>query len=564
MAISTTTDQSKHGETDRADSAQTLELQKKCWDKLSALHSSISNQKILDFFQSEKDRVNEFSLAAAGLILDYSKSYMSREVLDALLELANAQQLPRQIERLLSGAKVNNTEDRPALHTALRMKNAKLPPEVTNAVRQTYLKMEKFVDDVHSGKHLGYTGQPIKSIVNIGIGGSDLGPVMAVHALTPYQRENLDFHFVSNVDGTHISEAMRKVDPATTLFIVASKSFSTVETRKNAEAARHLCMQSGMQHADLAKQFIAVSTNIKAAVEFGINEQNIFPMWDWVGGRYSLWSAIGIPIALAIGMKNFSEFLAGGAAMDEHFATSPLAQNMPVIMGLMSIWYTNFFNSQVQAVIPYDQYLRWFPSYLQQLEMESNGKSVDKNGNPLNYQTKGAIFGDAGTNTQHSFHQLLHQGTRFFPVDFIVPAQSHNPVADQHQFLFANCLSQSQALMCGKDLNQVIDELRQQGLDEEKITSLAPHKVIPGNRPSNTLLIEKITPHTLGALIALYEHKVYVESVIWNINAFDQWGVELGKKLSERVMSALGSEDDTSDLDPSTQMQINFFKRHHS
>jgi len=553
MAISTQTDNNNE---------QLTQRQKQCWDKLSDLHSHIKPQKILDFFNSEKDRPQQFSLAAAGLLLDYSKSYLSRDVFDSLVELAEAHQVPQQIKRLLSGEKVNNTEDRPALHSALRMKNTDLPADVTEAVRQTYLKMETFVNSIHNAIHVGYTGKPIKSIVNIGIGGSDLGPVMAVHALTPYQRRDMSFHFVSNVDGTHISETMRCVDPATTLFIVASKSFNTVETRKNAEAARHFCLQSGMKREDLSKHFIAVSTNISAAVEFGIAEENIFPMWDWVGGRYSLWSAIGLPIALAIGMENFSQFLAGAAAMDEHFATSPLAKNMPVILGLISVWYTNFFHSQVQVVIPYDQYLRWFPSYLQQLEMESNGKSVDKNGQPLTMHSKGAIFGDAGTNTQHSFHQLLHQGTQFFPVDFIVPAQTHNPVSDQHQFLYANCLSQSQALMCGKNMSQVEQELKQQGLSEEKIRALAPHKVIPGNRPSNTILIEKITPHSLGALIALYEHKVYVESVIWNINAFDQWGVELGKVLSVRVMSALGNDESTDDLDPSTQMQINFFKQH--
>jgi len=538
------------------------EQQKQCWDALNELHEQVKQQKIIDFFQAQENRAEAFTASAAGLLLDYSKSYVSRPVLDALLDLAKSHQLEQHIQRLLTGEKVNNTENRPALHTALRRQASNLPTDITSSITQTFHKMGQFVSAIHEGVHLGYTGLPIKSVVNIGIGGSDLGPVMAVHALTPYQRRDMDFHFVSNVDPTHISETMRYVDPATTLFIVASKSFNTVETRMNAEAAREFCLQAGMKREDLGKHFIAVSTNIKAAVEFGINEKNIFPMWDWVGGRYSLWSAIGLPIALAIGMEHFTEFLDGGADMDEHFASASLDQNMPVILGLLSVWYTNFFHSQVQAVIPYDQYLRWFPSYLQQLEMESNGKSVNKDGKPLPYQTKGAIFGDAGTNTQHSFHQLLHQGTQFFPVDFIAPAQTHNLVGEQHRFLYANCLSQSQALMCGKDLAQVTAELKKQGMDDDQIAALAPHKVIPGNRPSNTILLEKVTPKTLGALIALYEHKVYVESVIWNINAFDQWGVELGKILSVRVMSALGSQDSIDDLDPSTQLQIQFYKQH--
>ena len=539
------------------------ETQRQCWDKLGALYKQIKSQKIIDFFASEPNRAQAFSLSAAGLLLDYSKSYMTREVLDTLIALAESHGLGDQIQQLLRGEKVNNTEDRPALHTALRSpNNPSLPKSIGNEVNQVNQRMEKFVTAIHDGSHLGYTGKKIKSIVNIGIGGSDLGPVMAVHALAAYQQQDLEFHFVSNVDGTHISEAFKRIDPESSLFIVASKSFSTVETRKNAEAAQQFCLQSGMRHEDLAKHFIAVSSNVPAAVEFGIAQVNVFPMWDWVGGRYSLWSAIGMPIALAIGMDNFNQFLAGAAEMDRHFASAPLVQNMPAIMGLLTIWYNNFFESQAHVVIPYDQYLRWFPSYLQQLEMESNGKSVDKSGKPLSVQTKGAIFGDAGTNTQHSFHQLLHQGTRFFPVDFIVPAKSHNPVGDQHQFLFANCLSQSQALMCGKSLLQVNEELKKQGLSEDEIARLAPHKVIPGNRPSSTILMEKVTPSTLGAMIALYEHKVFVESVIWNINAFDQWGVELGKKLSEKVMLALGGDLDDADMDPSTRMQIDFFKSH--
>lgn len=537
-------------------------LQKKCWEKLAGLFGKTKSQSILGYFDAEPNRVTECSVSAAGLTLDYSKSYASKEVLAELVQLAQAHHLDEEIARLLSGAIVNNTERRPALHTALRNGSGSVPADITNQVRHTLLKMETFVSRVREGQHLGYTGKSIKSIVNIGIGGSDLGPVMAVHALTPYQGE-LAMHFVSNVDGTQISETIKQIDPETSLFIVASKSFGTVETLKNAQAAREFCLTSGMQHSDLAKHFVAVSSNVPAAIEFGIDENNVFPMWDWVGGRYSLWSAIGLPIALAIGMKNFSAMLSGAAEMDKHFASAPFEKNMPVILGLLSVWYTNFFNCDVNVVIPYDHYLRWFPSYLQQLEMESNGKSVDRNGNKLTIKTKGAIFGDAGTNTQHSFHQLLHQGTQFFPVDFIVPAISHNPVSDQHQFLFANCLSQSQALMCGKTLEQVEQELSAQGMKPDDIAQLAPHKVIPGNRPSNTLLLEKLTPETLGALIALYEHKVYVESVIWNINAFDQWGVELGKKLSERVMSALGnSSDDLQDLDPSTRQQIAYFLKY--
>lgn len=530
------------------------------WRELSSLQVELSRSRIVDLFAAEPDRVEQFGVSAADLYLDFSKSYLSKPGLAKLIQLAEASELPAKIQALFAGAPVNNTEQRPALHMALRNKGEGLSSEIQNAIRLVYLKMDKFVGELHSGLRRGYTQKIITDVVNIGIGGSDLGPVMAVKALGPYRLPGIKTHFVSNVDGTHITETLKPLRPDTTLFIVASKSFNTIETKKNAEAARAWCVAAGMQEADIRHHFVAVSTNIKEVVKFGIAEENIFPLWDWVGGRYSLWSAIGLPIAVAVGMKNFSALLAGGGVMDRHFQNTPLARNMPVILGLLSVWYTNFFNAEAQLVIPYDQYLSLFPAYLQQLEMESNGKSVHKDGTPVNFHTKGALFGEAGTNTQHSFHQLLHQGTHFFPVDFIVPARSHNPVADQHAYLYANCLSQSQALMEGKDLAAVSEELRQQGMPEQEVHALAAHKVIPGNRPSNTIVMKKLTPETLGALIALYEHKVYVESVIWNINAFDQWGVELGKKLSEKIFAGLADKGEIRQFDPSTRNLLKYYK----
>lgn len=525
------------------------------------LQHDVSALRIEQLFKDYPSRIENFSLATDGLILDYSKNLLTEEVLQRLIQLAQSCRLNEYIEALFSGQEINNTEHRPALHTALRNHGRELPDDIRTDVEVTFKHMQTFIQQLHTGQWLGYSGSPITDVVNIGIGGSDLGPVMASLALTPYAQDSVKVHFVSNIDSSHLVEKLKKITAETTLFIVASKSFKTIETRKNSEAARDWCLTQGMPKADIGKHFVAVSTNVEEAKHFGIDEQNIFPMWDWVGGRYSLWSAIGLPIAIEIGMDNFNAMLEGGRQMDEHFRHTDLRHNMPVILGLLSVWYINFFNSEAQIVVPYDHYLHKFPAFLQQLEMESNGKSVHRDGSPTEYHTMGAIFGEAGSNTQHSFHQLLHQGTHLFPVDFIVSTQTHNPVSDQHSHLYSNCVSQSRALMCGKSYQQVVDDLTLQGFSEKEIKELAPHKVIAGNKPSNTILMQKLTPKTLGALIALYEHKVFVESVIWDIDAFDQWGVELGKLLSEEVYAALSGEILEQSFDPSTQQLIALFKR---
>lgn len=531
------------------------------WYELQMLQNDVSALRIEQLFKDEPSRIEDFSLTTDSLLLDYSKNLLTEEVMQRLIELAQSCRLSEYIEALFSGQEINNTEHRSALHTALRNHGRELPDEIRSEVEATFKHMEAFVQQLHTGQWLGYSGSPITDVVNIGIGGSDLGPVMASLALTPYAQESVRVHFVSNIDSSHLVEKLKQLNAATTLFIVASKSFKTIETRKNSEAARDWCLSGGMPLSEIGKHFVAVSTNIEEAKRFGIDERNIFPIWDWVGGRYSLWSAIGLPIAIEIGMDNFNAMLEGGRQMDEHFRHSELRHNMPVILGLLSVWYINFFNSEAQIVVPYDHYLHKFPAFLQQLEMESNGKSVHRDGSPMEYHTMGAIFGEAGSNTQHSFHQLLHQGTHLFPVDFIVSTQTHNPVSDQHSHLYSNCLSQSRALMCGKSYQQVVDELTVQGFSEDEIKELAPHKVIAGNKPSNTILMQKLTPHTLGGLIALYEHKVFVESVIWDIDAFDQWGVELGKLLSEDVYAALNGETPVQGLDPSTEQLIARFKR---
>jgi glucose-6-phosphate isomerase len=447
------------------------------------------------------------------------------------------------------------------LHTALRNDGEGLGRAEQDAVADTFKRMRAFVDRLYNGDWLGSTGKPITDVVNIGIGGSDLGPVMMSTALMPYDRKRIGVHFVSNIDPEHLSERLEPLNPETTLFIVSSKSFGTIETRMNAESAREWCKTNGIDSDGISRHFIAISANVTAAKEFGIGEENIFPMWDWVGGRYSVWSAIGLPIAIKVGMDNFDAIRDGARQMDQHFRSAPLRENMPALLGLLSIWYTNFFNTETQIVIPYDHSLHKFPAYLQQLEMESNGKSVARDGKPVSYMTKGAIFGEAGSNTQHSFHQLLHQGTHRFPIDFIVPVNSHHPIGAQHDYLFANCLSQTRALMKGRSLEEVQEEMRHQGKNEDEITRLAPHRVVPGNKPSNTITMNKVTPETLGALVALYEHKVYTESVIWNINAFDQWGVELGKVLSEDVYAAM-TDKLPEDIDGSTAGLVEYYKDH--
>ncbi len=535
------------------------------WKKLHQHQKEIATSTLCELFSTSSQRAHSFSLEAAGLHLDYSKNLITKETLDLFQALAQELGFDAARKSLREGEPINHTENRPALHTALRDKRN--PPiyvkdsNISNEISSAKKQMAVFVKQLHQGKVVGGSGKIIRDVVNIGIGGSYLGPKMVVEALTPYQQNKVQCHFVANIDGSEIVETLKKLHPEITLFIVASKSFGTQETLHNAIAAREWICQHPQLKTSVDKHFVAVSSNIAAASDFGIAESNIFPMWDWVGGRYSLWSTIGLPIAIAIGMDNFQALLDGAHEMDEHFFTAEPQDNMPFILAMLQIWYNNFFSAHSQAVIPYDYYLRSLPEYLQQLEMESNGKRVDRAGRALDYPSAYAIWGGPGTNGQHAYHQLFHQGTQFIPVDFIFPLTTHNPVNSHHAMLIANCLSQSRAMLVGKTLEQATDELLQQGHSQEEADKLAPHKVIPGNRPSNTLTMDKLTPSSLGALIALYEHKVFAQSVIWDINAFDQWGVELGKKIGDEIYQSLSDPKQSSDYDDSTNQLIKRFKR---
>lgn len=525
------------------------------WSQLEQHRETWKTQTLTNLFNEDNNRCARFSVTAAGVELDYSKNHITGETLQLLLELARQADLSGAIKRLLKGEHVNNTEDRPALHTALRHTGAPTTPE-HQAVAETLERMEKLIAAVHQGEWTGYEGKRITDVVNIGIGGSDLGPRMITKALTPYLSTAVNVHFVANVDGAELTDTLQRLDPASTLFIVASKSFSTQETRENALSARTWMLAAGCPPQELKKHFIAISSRVDKAVEFGIAPENVYPIWDWVGGRYSLWSAIGISIAFAVGMDNFNRLRAGAEAMDKHFAEAPLEKNLPVLMGLLMFWYSEFMGSSTQAVLPYAHHLNLLPSYLQQLEMESNGKSVTRDGKPVDYPTGAIVWGTEGTNGQHSFHQLLHQGTSLVPIDFIATLKGHDDLQHQHRLLFANCVAQSQALLTGRNLETAKTELKAQGYSEEKIAFLAPHKVHPGNRPSNTLITEQLTPETLGALVAAYEHKVYTLGVLFDINSFDQWGVELGKLLGTHVNIAIETTDIPGDWDSSTQTLI--------
>jgi glucose-6-phosphate isomerase len=496
------------------------------------------------------------------LLLDFSKNLIDDQTLALLLDLARDADLETMRDAMFRGEHINLTEDRAVLHTALR---GEAPlhlqgQDVLADVRQVLSRMGGFADAVHSGDWRGYTGKSITDIVNIGIGGSDLGPVMVCQALAPYAQPGLAAHFVSNVDPTHISEVLKRVDPETTLFVIASKTFTTQETLANARAARAWFLQRAKKESAVAEHFVAVSTNEAEVSAFGINPANMFGFWDWVGGRYSLWSAIGLPIALYLGINHFRELLAGAHDMDQHFQTAPLEQNMPVLMGLLGVWYNNFWDAQSYAVLPYDQYLARFPAYLQQLDMESNGKGVTRDGKPVKVSTGPVLFGEPGTNGQHAFYQLIHQGTKLIPCDFMAAAESHNPVADQHELLLANCFAQTEALMRGKTADEVRAELKAAGMKAAQIKALLPHKVFPGNRPTNTLLYRKLTPRNLGRLIALYEHKVFVQGVIWNVNSYDQWGVELGKQLARAIHPEITAPGETTGHDASTNGLIDACK----
>ncbi len=509
-------------------------------------------------------RFQKFSLKFENLLFDYSKNRIDAHSVKLLIELTEQAGLPTWIERMFRGDKINSTERRAALHTALRNRSERPVmvdgKDVMPDVRRVLGLMRTFSNAVRSGTHTGHTGKQITDIVNIGIGGSDLGPLMVCEALKHYGKPGLRVHFVSNVDNTHLAETLKKLDAETTLFIVSSKTFTTQETLTNARSARLWLVERLSDEQAVAKHFAAVSTNLKATGEFGINPDNVFEFWDWVGGRYSLWSAIGLPIALFIGMDRFEELLSGAYAMDEHFQNAPLDKNIPVLMGMLGIWYGNFFGSGSNAVLPYDQYLHRFSAYLQQLDMESNGKRVDRDGNPVDYDTGMVVWGEPGTNGQHAFYQLIHQGTRMIPADFIAPLHSQNPFGEHHAILLANCFAQTEALMVGKTKEEARAELTAQGLKGAELEELLPHKVFPGNKPTNTLLVDRMDPHTLGMLVALYEHKVFVQSVVWNINPFDQWGVELGKQLAGKILPELGGNETPSNHDASTSALIDTYR----
>lgn len=509
------------------------------WTRLQAHFQTLEPQHLRELFAQNPERFNQLSLTVGPWLIDYSKNRITAQTLDLLVELAEEVGVQNKIAAMFRGDKINATEDRAVLHTALR--NRSNTPvlvdgeDVMPAVNAVLAQMRSFSDAVRSGVWRGYTGKAITDIVNIGIGGSDLGPFMVCEALKPFKQEGLNSHFVSNVDGSQIWETLSKLNPETTLFIIASKTFTTQETLTNARTARAWFVNAAGEAA-IAKHFVAVSTNAKEVSAFGIDVANMFEFWDWVGGRYSLWSAIGLSIACSIGMDNFEQLLQGAHDMDQHFATAPLRQNAPVLHALIGLWYVNFFNAATYAVIPYDQYLHRLPAYLQQLDMESNGKSVTENGLPTSVATGPVLWGEPGTNSQHAFFQLIHQGTQLIPVDFIAAAKNNREVGVHQKLLLANCLAQGEALMRGKNLEEVTAELRHEGKTEAEITSLAAHKVFPGNRPTTTLLTEQLTPKALGVLIALYEHKVFVQGCIWGINSFDQWGVELGKQLAKSIL----------------------------
>ena len=534
------------------------------WQALQKHFDEMKDVTIADLFAKDGDRFSKFSASFDDqMLVDYSKNRITEETLAKLQDLAKECDLAGAIKSMFSGEKINRTENRAVLHVALRNRSntpilvdgKDVMPEV-NAVLE---KMKTFSEAIISGEWKGYTGKAITDVVNIGIGGSDLGPYMVTEALRPY-KNHLNMHFVSNVDGTHIAEVLKKVNPETTLFLVASKTFTTQETMTNAHSARDWFLKAAGDEKHVAKHFAALSTNAKAVGEFGIDTANMFEFWDWVGGRYSLWSAIGLSIVLSIGFDNFVELLSGAHAMDKHFSTTPAEKNLPVLLALIGIWYNNFFGAETEAILPYDQYMHRFAAYFQQGNMESNGKYVDRNGNVVDYQTGPIIWGEPGTNGQHAFYQLIHQGTKMVPCDFIAPAITHNPLSDHHQKLLSNFFAQTEALAFGKSREVVEQEYRDQGKDPATLDYVVPFKVFEGNRPTNSILLREITPFSLGALLALYEHKIFTQGVILNIFTFDQWGVELGKQLANRILPELKDDKEISSHDSSTNGLINRYK----
>ena len=535
------------------------------WRALQQHFSSAEKLSMRGLFAVDPQRFDKFSLHLGDLLVDFSKNRINEETLALLLDLAEQAALPDRIEAMFAGEKINNTEQRAVLHTALRNRSNRPVmvdgEDVMPGINAVLTQMRSFSDAVRNGEWRGFSGKAIIDVVNIGIGGSDLGPVMVTEALKPYCRAGLQAHFVSNIDGTHIVETLKPLNPETTLFIIASKTFATQETITNAHTARDWLLQAfDGDIAAVARHFVALSTNADAVSAFGIDTRNMFEFWDWVGGRYSLWSAIGLSIAIVIGMEQFEELLAGAHDMDEHFRHAPLAENIPVILGLLGIWYNNFFGAESHVILPYDQYLHRFPAYFQQGDMESNGKGVNRAGETVNYSTGPVIWGEPGTNGQHAFYQLIHQGTKLIPADFIATIESHNAVGDHHDILLSNFFAQSEALMKGKSSEEVRAELEQAGLSGAALEQLIPHKVFSGNRPSNSILLQRLTPRSLGGLIAMYEHKIFVQGVIWDINSYDQWGVELGKQLAQVILPELRQTDDVSSHDVSTNGLINYYR----
>jgi glucose-6-phosphate isomerase len=534
------------------------------WKALTAHFESAQDMELKDLFAEDSQRFSNFSATFGDdILVDYSKNLINQETMKHLFALAEQTELKSAIEAMFAGEAINKTEGRAVLHTALRNRSEKPVmvdgEDVMPAVNAVLAKMELFTHRIVSGDWKGYTGKQITDVVNIGIGGSDLGPYMVAEALAPY-KTRLNMHFVSNVDGTHIVETLKKVDPETTLFLIASKTFTTQETMTNAHSARDWFLETAGDQAHVAKHFAALSTNAKSVSEFGIDTDNMFEFWDWVGGRYSLWSAIGLSISLAVGFDNFAELLEGAHEVDNHFATTDFENNVPVVLALIGLWYNNFHGAESEAILPYDQYMHRFPAYFQQGNMESNGKYVDRDGNPVDYQTGPIIWGEPGTNGQHAFYQLIHQGTKLIPCDFIAPALSHNPAGDHHQKLMSNFFAQTEALAFGKTKETVEAEFIAAGKTAAEAAELAPFKVFEGNRPTNSILVKKITPRTLGNLIAMYEHKIFVQGIIWNIFSFDQWGVELGKQLANQILPELADESPVDSHDSSTNGLINAFK----
>ncbi|MBW1898468.1 MAG: glucose-6-phosphate isomerase [Deltaproteobacteria bacterium] len=537
----------------------------KAWKKLQNHHEEMKSVHMKDFFAEDKGRSSLFSIRFNDIFLDYSKNIITEKTLDLLFELAEEADLKDAITKMFRGEKINETEDRAVLHTALRNRsdisvredNRDVMPEIKEVLEQ----MNLFSEKVRSGIWKGYTGKPISDIVNIGIGGSDLGPVMVTEALKFYGKDGLRVHFVSNIDGTHIAETFKKIDPETTLFIIASKTFTTQETITNARTAKKWFLDKAKDNVFIAKHFVALSTNREEVIKFGIDPVNMFRFWDYVGGRYSLWSAIGLSIACYIGYDRFIDLLKGAHEMDLHFQNEPFEKNIPIILALIGIWYNNFVQAETEAVLPYDQYLHRLSAYLQQGNMESNGKFVDRNGDAVDYQTGSVIWGEPGTNGQHAFYQLIHQGTRLIPADFLAPALPLHDMGSHHNILLSNFFAQTEALMNGKTGDEVFEELKKSGYREDEITRLLPYKIFRGNKPTNSILYKKLTPEILGSLIAMYEHKIFVQGIIWNIFSFDQWGVELGKQLSKKILPELQHDTEVNSHDSSTNSLINMFKK---